>query len=159
VTYKKVLLTFLSLFLIVALIGCSETAQEPSPTSSSTTVEGVDSITVTIKDPETPSTALATATATFAVRGPSNLGYYTMQIWQNGVLRWQNTSVTLGGNYKFVSISGLPAGCGYIANVWINAVGTQSHTWPSKCISGTTHLGCLEFNSAGEPSPWQGSCP
>lgn len=160
VTYKKVLLTFLSLFLLVALIGCSENAQEPSPTSSSyTTVQKGDTLMITFDDRERPTTALATATATFSVRGPTNLGYWTMQIIQNSTVRWQNTAVVMGSNYKFVSISGLPVGCGYIAKVWNNFAGIQSNTWPSKCISGTTHLGCLEFNDAGEPSPWQGSCP
>lgn len=103
-------------------------------------------------------TALAD-TAKVTIRGPSYGTTYTVQFWQNGVLRHQKTDLTLPGGYRTYSVSGLPGGCGYIANVWLNGVGEESHTWPSKCVSGTTHLGCLEFNIAGEPSPWQGGCP
>jgi hypothetical protein len=98
------------------------------------------------------------ATAQVTIRG-SWLASYTVQIWQNGVLRAQNTGITLPLGYRIVSFSNLPSGCGYIANVWVNGVGIQSHTWPSKCVSGTTHLGCLQFNMAGEPEPWSGNCP
>jgi len=52
-----------------------------------------------------------------------------------------------------ISVSGLPVGCGYTANVRVNGVGVQPHTWPSKRISGTTHLGCLQFDTAGRPDP------
>jgi hypothetical protein len=162
VTLKKTLLTLLSLFLVLAFIGCSENAdQQSNPTSSYTTAVKGDTLVVTITGDEkgSPNMALSTATATFSVRGPSNLGYWTFQVQQNGYVWWQSTTMTLPGGYRYVSISGLPAGCGYIANVWNNFVGIQSHTWPSKCISGSTHLGCLQFNSVGEPSPWQGSCP
>ncbi len=97
-------------------------------------------------------------TAQVTIQGPSVWGPYTVQFIQNGVVKWQDTNVTLPGNYRTISAT-VPSGCGYIANVWLNSVGTQSHTWPTKCVSGTTHLGCLRFNSGGEPSPWQGSCP
>jgi len=97
-------------------------------------------------------------TAQVTLRGPT-LVSYTVQIWQNGVLRAQKTDVTLLFGYNTIPFYNLPSGCGYIANVWMNGVGIESHTWPSKCVSGTTHLGCLQFNMAGEPEPWSGSCP
>jgi hypothetical protein len=97
-------------------------------------------------------------TVQMSLKGPTSFTY-TVQFIQNGVVRWQNTNVTLAGGYKFISISGLPSGCGYIANAWVNQIGTQSHTWPSKCVSGTRHLGCLQFGYDGEPQPWIGNCP
>jgi hypothetical protein len=97
-------------------------------------------------------------TVKMSLKGPTSVTY-TVQFIQNGVVRWQNTSVTLIGGYKLISISGLPSGCQYIANAWINSVGSQSHTWPPKCVSGSTHLGCLQFGYDGEPQPWTGPCP
>ncbi|MFA6198052.1 MAG: hypothetical protein WC734_02730 [Patescibacteria group bacterium] len=98
-------------------------------------------------------------TARVAIKGPSYGVSYTVQPWQNGVLRAQNTNVTLVNGYRNVIFYNIPPGCGYIGNAWLNGVGIESHTWPSKCVSGTTQLGCLQFNGAGEPEPWSGSCP
>ncbi len=97
-------------------------------------------------------------TAQMSLKGPTSFTY-TVQFIQNGVVRWQNTSVTLPLGYRIISVSGLPSGCNYIAKAWVNGVGTQSNTWPSKCVSGTTHLGCLQFGYDGEPQPWTGNCP
>lgn len=103
-------------------------------------------------------TALAD-TASVTIRGPWYGVSYTVQFWQNGVLRHQKTDLTLPVGYRTYSVYGLPSGCGYIANVWVNGVGEESHTWPAKCVSGTTHLGCLQFDMSGSPEPWSGSCP
>lgn len=103
-------------------------------------------------------TPASAGTAQVTVRGPTVWGPYTIQFIQNGVVRHQNTSYVLIGGYRTYSAT-VPDGGGYIANVWLNSVGTQSHTWPTKSVSGTTHLGCLQFNVGGEPEPWSGSCP
>ncbi len=97
-------------------------------------------------------------TAQVTLRGPTSVSY-TVQIWQNGQKMAEDTNVSLPFGYRTISFTGLSSGCGYIANAWVNGIGVESHTWPSKCVSGTTHLGCLQFGYDGEPEPWSGSCP
>jgi hypothetical protein len=97
-------------------------------------------------------------TARVKLKGPSWGVTYTIQIRQNGVLRAQQTGIILTTGLWTYSYT-VPSGCGYIADVWMEGVGVHSNTWPSKCVSGTTHLGCLQFNNAGEPEPWTGNCP
>ncbi len=99
-------------------------------------------------------------TAKVAIQEPWYGCSYTVQIWRNGTLVQQNTNVTLlTPGYRNVIFYNIPSGCGYIADAWMNGVGVHSHTWPSTCVSGTTQIGCLQFDGLGEPSPWIGSCP
>jgi hypothetical protein len=95
--------------------------------------------------------------AQVTVKGSSFLSY-TVQLLRNGTLIAQDNSFTLPGGVRTKTWTGVQSGCGYTANVFVNGVGVQSHTWPSKCVSGTTLLGCLQFNMAGEPTPWTGVC-
>lgn len=97
-------------------------------------------------------------TARVNIKGPSFGVSYTVQIWQNGVLKAQQTGITLPLGCRLLSYT-VPSGCGYIANAWVEGIDVESHTWPSKCVSGTTHLGCLQFGYDGEPQPWSGPCP
>ncbi len=143
------------LALSLGLIVCSSVEEQINPTSS----KAIDFKNSSTKNENDYPDVIYSANAQVTLRGPTVWGTYTVQIIQNGVVRWQNTNVILYGGYRTITVYGLPDGCGYIGKAWINAVGSQSNTWPSKCISGTTHLGCLEFNMGGEPSPWQGSCP
>ena len=150
--FKLVALLAVSIGLM--LVDCSSTDDNPNPISPTVT-NSSGSLTKRKNDPQIP---LITATAQVTIRG-SWLMSYTVQIIQNSTVRAQNTNVTLPLGYRTISFSGLPTGCGYIAKVWANGIGVQSNTWPSKCLSGTTHLGCLQFDMAGDPEPWSGSCP
>lgn len=102
-------------------------------------------------------TAVLADTAQVTVKGSSFFSY-TVQLWRNGVLIAQQTNFTTPAGVRTKTWTGVPAGYGYIANVYVNGVGVESHTWPSKYVSGTTLLGCLQFNMAGEPTPWTGDC-
>lgn len=97
------------------------------------------------------------ASAQVTVKG-SSLYSYTVELWQNGNLIARKTDFTTPAGVKTMTWNGVSSGCGYIANVYVNGIGVQSHTWPSKCVNGTTLLGCLAFNIAGEPTPWIGDC-
>jgi hypothetical protein len=85
-------------------------------------------------------------------------GYYTVEFVRNGQVIVRDTNVRNGFGQVKVCRS-VPDGDGYYARVWHNAYGIKSNTWPPKTVSGTTHLGCLRFNYAGEPIPWVGPCP
>ncbi len=153
--YSKILF-FAVLALVLVFTGCSQQEQSNLTSSAMT----ADTTSFSVKDGETPSTALSTATVSVTLRGINGLlGSFTVEIWQNGIKR-ATRQVSLGyTGYKTEYFYGMPTGCGYIANAWQNGIGIESHTWPSKCVSGSTHLGCLQFNTAGVPVPWQGSCP
>ncbi len=95
--------------------------------------------------------------ASVTVKGPS-LFSYTVQLIRNGQVIAQNTNFTIPAGVRTMTWTNVPNGCDYYANVWVNGIGAQSHTWPSKCVSGSTLLGCLAFNIAGDPTPWTGTC-
>lgn len=95
--------------------------------------------------------------AQVTVKGSSYYSY-TVELWRNGNLISRKTDFVTPGGVKTMKWTGVSAGCGYIANVYVNGYGVQSHTWPSQCVSGTTLLGCLQFNLMGDPVPWTGDC-
>lgn len=158
VTLKKTLLTLLSLFLVLAFIGCSEnTDQQSSSPTSSVSGTNLDTTSASSKDRGSQPMALATATAQVSIKGPKNLSY-TVQFKQGNTVVWQSAPFTMPLGKRVISGT-VTAGYNYTANAWVNGIGVQSHTWPSQCVSGTTHLGCLQFDTAGDPTPWTGSCP
>lgn len=141
----------------MALVGCSENADQQSSPTSSVSGTTVDTSSVNSKDRGSQPAALATAIAQVTIKGPWYLSFI-VQFKQGNTVVWQSAPFTMPLGKKVVSGT-VPAGCNYTANAWVNGIGVESHTWPAQCVSGTYHLGCLQFDTAGDPTPWQGNCP
>jgi hypothetical protein len=102
-------------------------------------------------------TSIASA-ANVVVTIAGTRGAYTVQFFRNGAV-YRTCHVTNQlGTVNFM-LQGMPDYSSCYAKATFDLFPTPSNTWPPKYgVTGTVHLGCLNFDS-GTPIPWSGACP